>query len=196
MTPGVGHMLCITLGTGIGSGQILDGRLYHGATGGAGQIGHLVLEPNGPLRRCGKRGCLETLASGTAIRRDTLAALGHGESSVLMGIDREQLTAEHVADAARDGDKLALGVFERAGRYIGAALACYADINNPELIVIGGGMAAAGDLLLGPIRQVFTERALPANARAARITTAALGSDAGAVGAAALVWIERARYPR
>ena len=185
---GARHVLYVTIGTGIGGGMILDGRLYHGATEGAGDIGHLVLEPEGPQCGCGKRGCLEALASGPAILREALAALDRGEETSLRQFDPQDMTAEHVAMAALNGDELARKLFTRAGQYIGAALAYYADINNPEMIVLGGGVSAVGDLLAAPIRETIRQRALPGNAEAAKVVLAGLGQDSGAIGAASLVW--------
>jgi glucokinase len=185
---GARHLLYVTVGTGVGGGMVLDGRLYHGATEGAADIGHLVLEPDGDLCGCGKRGCLEALASGPAIARRACAALERGEPSALTCLDREAITAVEVVAAAREGDDLARAAVEEAGRYLGVALAYYVDISNPERIIIGGGVAAAGDLLLEPARRVIAARALPSNAEAARVMLAGLGGQSGAIGAAALVW--------
>lgn len=185
---GAKHLLYVTVGTGVGGGMVLDGRLYHGATEGASDIGHLVLEPEGEVCGCGKRGCLETLASGPAIAREAHAALERGESSALVALGHDGLSAVEVVEAARAGDALARSVLARAGRYLGIALAYYVDLNNPECIIIGGGVSAAGNLLVEPARQAVAERALANNAKAAQIVLAGLGSESGAVGAAALVW--------
>jgi len=182
------HLLYVTIGTGVGGGMVLDGRLYHGASEGASDIGHMVLEPLGVVCGCGKRGCLETLASGPAIARQAQAALRRGEASGLSALNVESITAQDVVEAAKRGDILARGIMLAAGECLGIALAYYVDINNPELILIGGGVCAAGDLLLGPIREAIRQRALPANARAAKVVLAGLGQDSGVIGAAALVW--------
>jgi glucokinase len=185
---GARHLLYVTVGTGVGGGMVLDGRLYHGASEGASDIGHLVLEPSGALCGCGKRGCLETLASGPAIARQARVALDEGRPSSLAELNRASLTGVDVVQAAEAGDSLASEVLGWAGHYLGVALAYYVDLNNPELILIGGGVAAAGDLLLAPIRSTIAERALPNNAQAARVVLAGLGPDSGTVGAASLVF--------
>jgi glucokinase len=186
---GTRHLFYATVGTGVGGGMVLDGRLYHGATEGASDLGHLVLEPDGILCGCGKHGCLETLSSGPAIARQAREALAQGRASSLSAIPAESLTAVEVVEAAQAGDALALDVLAQAGHYLGVALAYYLDLNNPELIVVGGGVpTAAGDLFLEPVRRTMAARALPYNAQAVRLTLPGLGKNAGAVGAAALVW--------
>lgn len=185
---GSAHLLYVTVGTGVGGGMVLDGRLYHGASEGASDIGHLVLEPDGPPCGCGKQGCLETLASGTAIARQAREALRGGAQSSLRAFDPDSVTAVQVVEAARDGDDLARAIVIRAGEYLGIGLAYYVDINNPERIIVGGGVAAAGPLLLDPLRRVLARRALPANVQAVQVVPAGLGEHAGEVGAAALVW--------
>ncbi|MCZ7546977.1 MAG: ROK family protein [Anaerolineae bacterium] len=185
---GARHMLYVTVGTGVGGGMVLDGRIYHGARDKAGEIGHLVIAPGGHRCGCGKRGCLETLASGTAIERWMREALARGEPSALAGADREALTAKDVAAAAQAGDALARRAFEVAGRHLGHGLALYADLVDPERIVIGGGVAAAGDLLFEPARAALREWAFRGDEIAASVVRAGLGPESGAIGAAALVW--------
>ena len=187
---GTEHMLCITVGTGIGGGLIFDGRPYHGSAGGAGNIGHFILEPEGDRCGCGKQGCLETLASGPAIARRAVALLNRGEESALSGLDRETITAIEVVEAARAGDTLARRILAEAGRYLGIALAYYVDLVNPERIVIGGGLRAAGDLLLEPIRATINQWAIPANAALIQVVPAEL-DNGGAIGAGTLVWLNR-----
>lgn len=182
------HLLYVTIGTGVGGGMVLDGHLYHGASEGASDIGHMVLDPEGEVCGCGKRGCLETIASGPAIVRQARTALLRGEASALSVLDWGSISARDVVDSAKEGDDLARAVLVLAGHSLGVALAYYVDINNPELILIGGGVAAAGELLLGPIRERIGDRALPANARNVKVIPAGLGPDSGAIGAAALVW--------
>lgn len=182
------HLLYVAIGTGIGGGMVLGGHLYHGATEGACDVGHLIIEAEGELCGCGKKGCLETIASGPAIARQIKKALLRGAESILSTLEIESITAREVVEAAKKGDALAQSVINDAGQKLGIAIAYYVDINNPELILIGGSVAVAGDLLLEPIRKTVAKRALPANARAARIILAQFGSDAGAIGAAALVW--------
>ena len=183
------HLLYVTVGTGIGGGMVLDGKLYHGASQGASDIGHLVLLPNGPLCGCGKRGCLEALASGTAIARIAGEALQSGTNSLLSSVlDSKPLSAQDVVEAARLGDGLSLEILEKAGAWLGQGLAYYVDINNPELIIIGGGIAAAGELLLEPVKRAIRQFALPNNVQTVQVLPAGLGPDSGVIGAAALAW--------
>ena len=189
------HLLYVTVGTGVGGGMVLDGRLYHGASQGASDIGHLVLLPNGPQCGCGKRGCVEALASGTAIARAAREALQCvAVSSRLTALDPQSLSAQEVVEAARQGDALSQEILEKAGTWLGQGLAYYVDINNPERIIIGGGVsggygsAGAGDLLLEPVRRAIRRFALPNNAQTAQVVLAGLGPDSGVIGAAALAW--------
>ncbi len=183
------HLLYVTVGTGVGGGMVLDGKLYHGASQGASDIGHLVLLPDGPLCGCGKRGCLEALASGTAIARIAVEALQSRKRSILRStLDSQTLSAQDVVEAARLGDALSREILEQAGAWLGKGLAYYVDINNPELIIIGGGIAAAGDLLLEPVRRAIRQFALPNNVQTVQVLPAGLGRDSGVIGAAALAW--------
>ena len=181
-------LLYVTVGTGIGGGMILGGQLYHGVSEGASDIGHLVLVEDGPLCGCGKRGCLETLASGPAIARLAVKLLGDSANSPLKSLPTDQITAQTVVEAARAGDSLALQCLETAGKWLGIALAYYIDINNPDRIIIGGGVGLAGELLSGPARRIAQERSLPTNAQAVQILQAGLVADSGVIGAACLVW--------
>lgn len=183
---GTRDMVFITVSTGIGGGIIIDGRLYQGISGGAGEIGHMVMDVGGPLCGCGNHGCLEALASGTAIARDATdrIALGTYSSITKFTADGAAITAEAVAAAARQGDPLANDVVSRAAHYLGMGLVSVVNIFNPEKVVIGGGVAQMGEMLLGPARTVVTEKAFKLSADAARIVQARLGGDAGIVGAA------------
>jgi glucokinase len=185
---GATDLLYVTVGTGIGAALILDGRLARGAEGGSGNIGHFVLDPQGERCACGKRGCTETMASGPAIAHRAAAALRSGKTSALRDLALDAITTVEVVEAAKDGDALAIQTLAEAGRYLGIAIAYCVDLINPDRVVIGGGVMAAGDLLLDPVRRIVAEYALPSNARLARIVPADLGSEAGAIGAAALVW--------
>jgi glucokinase len=189
------HLLYVTVGTGVGGGMILDGRVYHGASEGASDLGHLVLNPQGETCGCGKRGCLETLSSGRAIARQAQEALRRGNESALSDMNIEEITAYEVVEAAKKGDTLAKNILTSAGRFLGIALAYYVDLNNPELIIIGGGVSAAGDLLIEPIRQTIKELSLPANFRTVKVVPAGLGADSGSIGAASLVWDNLERLP-
>lgn len=183
---GIDPLLYIKVGSGIGAGLVLNGEVYHGATGSAGEIGHTTIVEDGPLCSCGNRGCLEALAGGRAIAQQARALVqaGHSTQLALMAAP-EALTAREVALAARRGDLAAQRILHRAGRYIGVALASLINLLNPALVVLGGGVAQTGDLLLAPIREEVQRRSLPALAQAARITAAVLGRHATAMGAVA-----------
>ena len=182
------HLVLFTLGTGIGGGIIIDGKLYLGAAGGAGEIGHMTVDAHGPKCGCGNTGCLEMLASGSAIERDTLACLDRGEKSSLADIAKKRnngIKVEDVAAVARSGDKLANDVITRAAFYLGIGFINITNIFNPELIIYGGGMAELGEMIVGPGRKMVAERAFSISARTVRIVKAALANEAGIYGAAA-----------
>lgn len=170
---GTRHAVLLTLGTGIAGGLILDGAVYRG-TGAGAELGHMVIDRDGPpcFGACPGRGCLEALASGSAIARDGAAAGLPGDGA--------EITRRALA-----GDEVARGVLERAGRGLGAGLAGLAMIFAPEVIVVGGGLLPAGELLLGPAREELARRAMPP-ASAVPVRPAALGEDAGMIGAAGL----------
>jgi glucokinase len=182
------HMVMLTLGTGIGGGLILDGRLYRGAVGAAAELGHISLDLDGGRCQgfCPGRGHFEVLASGTAARllAEQLAserrdgALGRAAGA------GNAIDAKLVSELAGAGDPDALEVMETVGSRLGVALADFVNVFNPEVIVIGGGFAQAGDLLFGPARRVVAERALAPARDIVRIVPAQLGEQAGLVGAA------------
>jgi glucokinase len=184
---GVKNLVLLTLGTGIGGGIIIDGKLYLGAVGGSAEIGHMTVDADGPRCGCGNVGCLEMLASGTAIARDAVERIKRGEKSSLADVGGEvnKITAEAVGKAARNGDRLSLDVIARAGYYLGIGLVNIANIFEPEMIVLGGGMSELGEMLIGPGKKMVQERAFSAAGRAVRIVTAQLGNEAGVYGAAA-----------
>ncbi len=185
---GAGNLVLLTLGTGIGGGIIIDGRLYQGALGTAGEIGHMSIDAGGEEDVCGNVGCLETFVSGPAIATAARRRLADGGKSSLLEAAAGQpdgVTAEKVGDAARRGDALGRDVIRRAGAYLGIGLVNVVNIFNPEMIIIGGGLAGLGSLLLDPARRVVRERAFSPPARAVRIVPARLGNDAGLIGAAA-----------
>ncbi len=184
---GARNLVFVTVSTGIGGGIIIDGKLYFGASGGAGEVGHMTIDVNGPKCTCGNTGCLEMLASGTAVARDAIERIRRGEKSALLevvGGRAERITAKEVFEAARAGDQLAVSVVARATNYLGVGMVNLVNLLNPEIIVVGGGLAKAGDFLLGPVRRIVMERAFRHLAEAVRIVTAALGDDAGILGAA------------
>jgi len=185
---GVNNLIYLTVSTGIGGGIIINGELYLGPSGSAGEIGHMTIDINGPRCSCGNIGCLETLASGTAVAREAIRRIGQGEESSLTDIVEgkiENITAEKVSMAAQGGDSLASDVISEAATYLGVGMVNLVNIFNPEMIIVGGGVANMGDLLLEPARQVVMERAFKLSAQAVRIVPAQLGDDSGLLGAAA-----------
>lgn len=178
------HMAYIKVGSGIGAGLILDGRIYRGARGLAGEIGHLTIEQNGPQCSCGNYGCLEALAGGAAIARKAQEAVWAGKRTQLSSIKPpEGITAREVGEAARLGDLVAQKVVAEAGAYLGIAIAGVVNLSNPSMVVVGGGVAQMGDLLLEPIRHVVNERCLRPAAQTVRITSAVLGRRSSSMGA-------------
>lgn len=179
-------IICVTLGTGVGGGIILDGRLWRGVDGAAAEIGHMCVDPFGGVAcTCGSRGCLEVFASATAIVRMTREARPRYPDSVLQG--REDLTAKTIFDAGKNGDELALEIFRRMGVYLGIGLANLINILNPEMIVIGGGVVNGWDLFAKHMHQQVEERAFPLLAARVKIERAKCGDDAGLLGAARLI---------
>jgi len=181
-------IVCITLGTGVGGGIILDGKLWRGADGSAGEIGHTTVDPQGGLKcRCGNTGCLEMFASATAIVRMAREALPQYPRSILRP---DELSAEAVYEAAMKDDKLALEVFARMGTYLGIGMANLVNLLNPEMIVIGGGVANAWQVFEESMHEEVKQRAFPLPARRVRIVPAECGDDAGLLGAARLAFDE------
>jgi glucokinase len=189
-------IVLLTVGTGIGGGLILGGEVYRGATGAGAELGHVVIDINGPpcQGNCPGRGCVETLASGTALGREGLAAAESDPDSVLSAMLAEghKISGTAVTEAALGGDPTAIAVFDLIGTRLGAALVSFANIFEPKVIVVGGGVMAAGDLLLDPARRVLRARALPPM-NGIPVVAAELGPDAGMIGAAALARIELER---
>lgn len=182
------HILYITLGTGIGGGIIIDGQIYGGASGAAGEVGHIVLEPDGVACNCGARGCLEALASGPAIAREAAAAVKAGRSGVMAKMAAgKELTAELVLEAAQRGDPAAKDVIEQAGRYLGLGLVGLLNVLNPEALILGGGLIGLGDLYLDPAFEAARECGFEQILADVVMTTAQLGERSGALGAAALM---------
>ena len=178
-------IVCVTLGTGVGGGIILDGKLWRGANGSAAEIGHMCVEPFGGVAcACGSRGCLEVYASATAIVRMAHERQPRYPASPLN--DVEDLTAEEVYGAGKQGDGLASEVFHRMGAYLGIGLANLINILNPETIVIGGGVANGWELFARDMRHQVVEHAFPLPAAQVKIVPAECGDDAGLLGAARL----------
>ena len=178
-------IICVTLGTGVGGGIILDGKLWRGVDGSAAEIGHMCVDPFGGVAcTCGSRGCLEVFASATAIVRMTREASPRYPDSVLQG--RENQTAAMIFEAGQQGDELALEIFRRMGVYLGIGIANLINILNPEIIVIGGGVVNGWDLFEKHMHQQVEERAFPL--LRVKIVRAKCGDDAGLLGAARLAF--------
>ena len=187
-----GHrfVLCVTLGTGIGGGLVLDNRVYRGANGLAGEFGHMQVVPDGHRCPCGNRGCWEQYASGNALVRDarevvvTNSPMAH-RLRAMAGPDGSELTGPMVTEAARDGDPLATELLADMGRWLGLGLANMTAAFDPSCIVVGGGVSQAGELVLGPTREAFSRQLVGRGHRPEpRILAAVLGPDAGFIGAA------------
>lgn len=187
---GASEVIMITLGTGIGGGIITGGEVYRGATGSAAELGHMVIDVNGPRCQgnCHNHGCFETMASGTALRRYAEVEAGEHPGSALAGAVTagEPLDGALVARLAGEGDAAALAVMDKIGFYVGVGMTSLVNIFNPEVFVIGGGLARAGELILGPARKVLAERGLRPNRDLVQVVTAHFGPDAGLIGAACL----------
>ncbi|MCX7598869.1 MAG: ROK family protein [Armatimonadetes bacterium] len=182
---GYDPVLYVNVGTGIGGGLVVGGRVHRGAHFNAGEIGHLVLVPGGPKCPCGKRGCLEALASGDAIgrmarQRRQAGLLGDSALAIT-----QPLTGQAVGEYAARGDETARKIVAEAGGYLGWALALSVNLLDPEIVVVGGGVSALGDVYLGPARRRFRQLAMRW-VRGVNIVPAALGYDAGVIGAAAV----------
>jgi glucokinase len=186
----VSDMLLVTVGTGIGGGIVSGGRLYRGAHGFAAEIGHIIVEPGGPLCGCGNRGCWEQVASGRAIDRlGREAAVAHPDAAFAKhaGGDPASVTGPLVTQAAIDGDGVAIEVLEQVGRRLGEGIGGLVNTLDPQNVVVGGGAVVAGELLLGPARVAFREAVeAPEHRPEVPIVPAELGNDAGGIGAATL----------
>ncbi len=184
------HLLLVTVGTGIGGGIVTDGRIYRGAHGFAAEIGHIIVEPGGPLCGCGNQGCWEQVASGHAIQRAGREAAERyphsGIARLAEGVPA-RVTGSVVTRAAQDGDETARAILAKVGRRLGEGIAGLVNVLDPDVVVVGGGAAAAGDLLLEPARKAFLRSVeAPDDRPAVPLLPAELGNDAGVVGAAAL----------
>ncbi len=189
---GVNNLIYITVSTGIGGGIIIDGRLYGGACGSAGEIGHTTIDVNGPHCSCGNVGCLEMLASGKAIAREAQRLISGGARSCILELaegELQNVTAQTVSAAAQRGDATARAIIAKAAAYLGVGLVNLVNIFNPEMIIVGGGVSKMGDSLLDGARKVVAERAFQLPARAVRIVPSQLGDDAGVLGAVAFARI-------
>ena len=188
---GAGNLIYITVSTGIGAGIIINGQLYSGASGGAGEIGHTTISINGPRCNCGNTGCLEVLASGTAIAEEAIRRIHQGERTSLKDIADNKManiTAEMVSAAAMEGDSLAGDIIRQAIVYLGIGIVNLVNLFNPEVIIIGGGLSKIGDPLFDLVRRAVRERAFKLSGRAVQIVSAELGDYSAVLGAAILAF--------
>jgi glucokinase len=184
------NALMLTLGTGIGGGVLIDGRLYRGSQGAAGELGHVVVDQDGPpcQGNCPNRGCLEVMASGSALVREATALAGERPKSALgraLGTGRG-LTGPLVTELAHDGDEAARDVLALIGRRLGVGISSLVNVFDPDVVLIGGGVIAAGELVLEPARDEMRARALPPGRDHVRILPARFGEESGMLGAALL----------
>lgn len=187
---GAVNLIYVTVSTGIGGGIIIDKKLYSGKTGNAGEIGHTTVEPNGPRCNCGNYGCLEVMSSGTAIARIAKERLADNEKSnkeKSLLSTFENITSREVFECALKGDKLALEVVDYTLNYLGIGLANLINIFDPEMIIIGGGVSKVGDMLFDRIKKIAVERSFKVMSDTVKILPASLGTDAGVVGALAII---------
>ncbi len=185
-------LIVYTVGTGVGGGIITQGEIHHGHCHAAGEVGHVTILPDGPLCSCGNRGCLEALASATAIARqgrEILMAGGNSSMRDLCQGDLKKLTSKMVFDAAHAGDEAARGIIRSAARYLGIAIAGIINLLNPELVVVGGGVSLAGEEFLSLVRAEVQKRALKESLACAKIVSAKLGDQAGVIGAAGVAML-------
>ncbi|MGH2734249.1 MAG: ROK family protein [Actinomycetota bacterium] len=189
---GLENVALITIGTGIGSGFIVDGHLLRGASGAAAEFGHTVVDPDGPDCPCGLKGCIEQVASGGAIGR-IARAVAEGEPSssmVSFAGSIDSITAEHVAKAAREYDQTARDLLREAGRWLGIGLSNVANLFDPDTIVLSGSVVKAGEPFLGPARDTLAAMTNAQRRRPMRLDVTTLGAEAGIIGAAALAFDE------
>ncbi|CAM4234107.1 ROK family glucokinase [Paenibacillus phoenicis] len=183
---GIDNCVCYTLGTGVGGGIIINGKIYQGFSGMAGELGHMSVVPDLEAIGCGcgQMGCLETVSSATGIIRMAKDAVARGDRTSLAHV--ENIMAKDVFDAAKAGDEAAIRIVNRAAFYLGKSMAAVAVVLNPEMFIIGGGVSKAGDILFNEVRSVFAKLTPEPVQRGMQIVPATLGNDAGMVGAAGL----------
>jgi predicted NBD/HSP70 family sugar kinase len=184
---GVRDMFYLIAHRGVGGAAIVNGLLHRGAHGGAGEIGHTVVDIEGPRCGCGRYGCLEAFAGRAAIARRASRALKLAGGGTMAGLEAGEVTAEAVIDAGLSGDPLARRILEETGEYLGLGIVGAINVLDPELVVLGGSTIRAGEIVLEPATRVVRSRALPGLAEHARIVAGELGEDAGAVGAASMI---------
>jgi glucokinase-like ROK family protein len=178
------NLAYVKVGRGIGAGMLLDGQIYHGADGSAGEIGHITIDENGPLCSCGNRGCLEAMAGGNAVAKRAVELVKKGQRTELSTIRPvDSIQSKDVIAAACNGDLVAQQILSETGAHLGTAIAGLVNLFNPSMIIVGGGVSQIGDLLLEPIRQTVQKRSLRMASKRLRISTALLGRRSSAMGA-------------
>ena len=183
------NLICITLGTGVGGGLILNGRIYHGASGSAGEIGHITVNTQGQKCNCGNYGCLETYVGSAYIVRKAIKEIKKGERSLikkLAGGNLQSITSQTIQAAALKGDKLARRIWKEAGEYLGIALSGVINLLNPGVIVFGGGVAKAEELIFQPMKKEIRKRAFRVPFEKVKFTRTKFGADLGVIGASLL----------
>lgn len=191
------NFLVVNLGHGIGSAIMREGEFYRGSSGSSGEIGHIILEKNGPKCNCGNLGCLEAIASGNAIARDAKIAVLEGNATKIMELvneDINRIEAKTVFEAARLGDRLAIQITERAMQYIGIGLANYINLLDPDLIILFGGLTNAGDIFLKKVKEVLRERQMKFAGRQVKLVISQMGENGTAVGSASMVLKKFIKY--
>jgi glucokinase len=187
---GARNMVCITLGTGVGGGIVINGALYRGSSLSAGEVGHATINEHGPSCNCGNYGCMETYVGNAAIVKHALRRLRNNKKSLMYELAQRKtsnITPKIISEAANRGDAVAKDILQETGQHIGVGLSTIVNILNPERIIIGGGVAEAGKILFDAIRMTVQKRAMRVPAQTVSIVKSKLGQDAGLIGAAALV---------
>jgi len=183
------NLLCITLGTGVGGGLIINGKIYHGASGSAGEIGHMTVNPQGQKCNCGNYGCLETYVGSAYIVRKAIKEIRKGERSLikkLAGGNLQSITSQTIQTAALKGDKLARRIWKEAGEYLGITLSGVINLLNPGVVVFGGGVAKAEELIFQPMKKEIRKRTFKVPFEKVKFTRTKFGADLGVIGAALL----------
>lgn len=191
---GAKNMLCLTLGTGVGGGIVIDGRLYRGSSLSAGEIGHIPLNEAGPRCDCGGFGCMEKFVGNKYIVELAVKKIKEGKKTIITRLVKgnlRKITPEIISIAAKQGDRLAVSIWKEIGGHLGVTLSGVINLLNPEIIVVGGGVAKAGRFLFEAIRRTIKARAMKAPVACARLVKARLGEDAGLIGATVLVRLSR-----
>jgi len=190
LAQGKQNVLCLNIGSGIGLGMILNGKLYKGNSGFSGEFGHIQVDPDGQLCYCGKIGCLETLASGTTMIKHAKKEIADGATTIISTMvegDLSKITIETVLKAAQHGDQFAIGLLSNIGEHLGRGIAVLIHLFNPELIIIGGELTKADNYIIDPIQQNLNKYTIAKIRKDAQIITSSLGQNAGLMGTVALV---------